>query len=480
MKHLFIVICLFINISVNAQVTWNMGMNITSSAYDNEHPRIVIDGSGNPMVIWGRLSDATVHFSKFDGTSWSTPLMVNSNNIQVATASWMGPDIASKGDTIYVVVKRIPENADTNRIFLYRSFNGGATFMSPVELAFIADSVSRFPTVAIDASGNPVIAYMKFNSTFGQSRWVVTKSTDYGLTFTTDIKASGWSGPTAEVCDCCPGSIVIDDNFSAMLYRDNLANLRDTWSGFSTDGAMSFNSGIAVDNNNWMISSCPASGPDAIVYGDTLYSVFMSSGTGSYRTYLSKTSIANQMLASVNALSASVPGLTQQNYPRIDRYGNSAGIVWKQNVSGISQLPLLLTNNINNGFPLAYDTVDLGDITNADIALADGKVYVVWQDDNSNTVKFRSGTFLTSTAINEQQTNEMSISPNPASHEVNIYTSFTEPFQIEIFDMAGRKLRTEIITSRNSKINLTLFQSGLYFIKLNQGSKHFIYKLVKL
>lgn len=48
---------------------------------------------------------------------------------------------------------------------------------------------------------------MKFNSSFKDSRWVVSKSTDFGLTFLQDIKASNWFG-SEEVCDCCPGVLI--------------------------------------------------------------------------------------------------------------------------------------------------------------------------------------------------------------------------------------------------------------------------------
>ncbi len=285
------------------------------------------------------------------------------------------------------------------------SFNGGASFNDPVRVDHISDSISRFPVVTTDATGNPIVGFMKFNLTFGDSRWVVTKSSDYGNTFTTDVKASGW-GDSDEVCDCCPGAIISSGNTTAMLYRDNNSNIRDIWTGISNNNATTFPSGFEIDNNNWMVMSCPSSGPDGVIIGDTLYSTFMSSGSGNYRAYLSKSSISTGAVSSMTHLTGTIIGLSQQNYPRIASDGTAMAIVWKQTVSGAAQLPILFTNDIANGFPASYDTVDLDYITNADVAMSNGKLFVVWQDDESGTVKYRSGTYTQiSTGINEVMEN---------------------------------------------------------------------------
>lgn len=428
MKYIFILFLTFLQLSLFAQkdIAWNMGMNIATNSYGNLHPRMSLDQAGNPLIVWGKMSDESVYFTRWNGTGFTTPVKLNPPGFTVATASWMGPDIASKGDTIYIVVKRTPEAADTNRIFIFTSFNGGVTFDPPVELAFIGDSISRFPTVDVDADGNPIVAFMKFNSSFMDSRWVVTKSADHGKTFSTDVKASGW-GNSAEVCDCCPGAIISDANRCAILYRNNKSNIRDSWVGISDNNASSFMSGSALENKNWMLMSCPSSGPDGVIIGDTLYATFMN-GNGGYRNYLSKSSIVSGALGNVTNLTGPISGLSQQNYPRIATDGKAAAIVWKQTVSGAAQLPILFTNDIANGFPASYDTVDLDNITNADIAMSNGKLFVVWQDDGSGTVKYRSGTYTqVSTGINEITENNFSFFPNPVIIAETKSINFTEP-----------------------------------------------------
>jgi hypothetical protein len=452
-------------------------MNISTNTYSNMHPRMTLDRSGNPLVIWGRMSDESVFFSKWNGTMFTTPVKLN-GTLTVASATWMGSDIASHGDTIYVVMKETPEADTASHIYMVKSFNGGMTFTSPLQVDNIADSVSRFPTVTTDATGNPIVAFMKFNPSFLDSRWVVTKSTDYGNTFSIDKKASGW-GSSAEVCDCCPGAIISEGNTCAMLYRNNNSNIRDSWTGISTNNATSFTSGFALENNNWMLMSCPSTGPDGVIIGDTLYSTFMNGGSGNYRTYLSKSSISTGAMSSVTNLTGTITGLSQQNYPRIATDGNAMAIVWKQTVSGAAQLPILFTNDIANGFPASYDTVDLADITNADVAMSNGNIFVVWEDDNSGTVKYRTGTYTQSTTgINEIAATEFSVYPNPTTDELNITSPDNKIFSLNIFNSLGEKIYSAQATS-NLQIETSNFANGLYFIQLNSQNKFYTQKFIK-
>ena len=191
-------------VSAQSGIVWISGMNISANAYSNMHPRMTLDRSGNPMVIWGRMSDESVFFSRWNGTAFTMPVKLN-GSLTIATASWMGPDIASYGETVYVEMKQTPEADTTSGIYMVRSFDGGQNFSLPYRIDNIADSVSRFPTVTTDATGNPLVAFMKFDAAFNDSRWVVTASNDYGNSFSTDAKASGW-GSSPAVCDCCPGA----------------------------------------------------------------------------------------------------------------------------------------------------------------------------------------------------------------------------------------------------------------------------------
>src|SRR5256885_15309548 len=101
MKKIFTLSLLAFSINVIAQsgITWTSGSNIAASALGNMHPRIALDGSGNPLVIWGNMTDQSVQFSTSNGTTFNAPMQLNPAWLTIATGSWMGPQIASHGDT---------------------------------------------------------------------------------------------------------------------------------------------------------------------------------------------------------------------------------------------------------------------------------------------------------------------------------------------------------------------------------------------
>ena len=162
------------------------------------------------------------------------------------------------------------------------------------------------------------------------------------------MKASGWSSPESTVCDCCPGSITCADYSVAMLYRDNNSNIRDDWAGISNNTGASFTGGIAIDSQNWYLPACPASGPDGVIVGDTLWSTFMNGVSGMKRVYYNKSSISAMVGSTAIPLTGSITGLTEQNYPRIATGGNALGIVWTQRVNGNDQCVLRFTAGLDS------------------------------------------------------------------------------------------------------------------------------------
>lgn len=448
-------------------ITWNMGMNIAPSSDGNAHPLITTNRNGNPLVIWNHSMKAM--FSRWNGTAFTMPVMLNPMGMMVAGADWMGPDIASHGDTVYVVFKEAPEGADTSNIYCMTSFNGGMTFSTPVQVDNINDSISRFPTVTTDDIGNPIIAFMKFDPMFGDARWVVVSSNDFGTTFSADVKASGWSSMTSTVCDCCPGAIACSGNSVAMMYRDNNSDIRDTWAGISNDKGSTFVGGMNIDQQNWNIPTCPSTGPDGVIIGDTLYATFMSTASGTAKVYFSKSSISTMTGSVAMPVTGMIPGLTLQNFPRMASDGTAMAVVWKQKVSGNDQCVLQFTNNIAMGLSAAYDTVDLNDIMNVDVALNNGTLFVIWQDNNSGTIKYRSGTYTSVTAIDENISQSFfSIFPNPSTGIVNV-ESETVIEEIIVTNLLGQIIYQSSPNEKNVKVNID--KIGTYFVNLRSGEE---------
>ncbi len=452
-------------------IAWSQTEDIAPSQYGNLHPRVRVDGSGNPVVIWG--NGTQVNFARIGGNGFTIPTALNPGSIPIFAASWAGPDLASHGDTVYVVFKETPEHA--GGIFIVHSFDGGANFSDPVRVDDTADSLSRFPAVATDANGNPLVAFMKFNPGWGSARYVLAKSEDYGNTFGADVLGSRFSG--GDVCDCCPASVTTSGSTAALLYRDNLNNLRNSWAGISLNGGDSFVGGIEIDNTDWMVGACPSSGPDGVIYGDSLYSVFMSAASGKALCYRSRASISNLQMESIEPLTANIMGLNLQNFPRIAASDKAVAILWTQSVNDSAQLAIQFTNNISDGFPSGYELLVEDNVMNADIAISSTEVYVVWEDMNSGTVKFKSGTYILSgvTDVKIQQ-EPVKIFPNPSS--AGLYIQFEKPdddaqVHYNIFNSQGQQLISGFGYAIDGVLNIdtSILSTGVHFIQINHHNQ---------
>ena len=176
-------------------------------------------------------------------------------------------------------------------------------------------------------------------------------------------------------------------------------------------------------------------------------------------------------------------GMTSQNYPRIATDGAAVAIVWKQVISGQSQLPILFTNDISLGFPAQYDSVDLNDITNADVAIRDGMIHIVWEDPNTGTVKYRSGTYGSVLGIDNPVHGEVNIYPNPAGDMVNIQipNEYSGNSTLSITDVLAKKISVSVLVLNNgqSTIDLNELMPGIYLLDLEVEREHFITRIVK-
>lgn len=476
MKFILSLLCTLISVqSFSQQIVWTSEQEVALPSDGNLHPRISVNNQGQPLIIWGKASSNECRFSRWNGSTFSSPLIVNPPSIPVFTASWAGPDIASKGDTIYIVFKETPE--DVNSIYIVSSFDGGLSFSSPSQVDFIAPDVSRFPTVTIDESGNPIVGFMKFDSNFSNARWVVVRSADYGNTFSSDVLASGWSG--GDVCDCCPASIVSQSNTVALLYRDNLSNLRDSWAGISYDNGVTFSGGWNIDQNNWMLQACPSTGPDGVIINDTLYSVFMNGASGSPKVYFSSSSIDSMQTALVIQLS----GNNSQNYPRVSSFNSALGVVWKETISGLNHGLIRFSSDINAGLSNVVDTIANEGVENIDIAVFNGIVYVVWQDDVSGTIKFRTGNFTPTSSITSFESTSGRIYPNPVSaNEIHIVLSGEQngDFNYEIENLLGQPIVSNQFHSVNGKATINfLLKPGFYILRIPTENSEMNFKFIK-
>jgi hypothetical protein len=461
---LLTLLSLWYSAAVGQTVTWSAPITIASGSHGNLFPRLVLDRSGDPMVVWGAVN-ANAYFSRWTGTGFSLPMAVNPSSIPVFTANWAGPEIGSHGDTVYVVFKQTPETDTASHIYLAHSFDAGQSFSAPVRVDHIGDSLSRFGSVTTDTNGHPIVGFMKFDQMFMEPRHVVARSFDHGMSFGPDVKAS--NNVTGEACDCCPAAIIHEKNNVAVLYRNNVNNKRTIWAGISYDAAGSFSEDISVDNTNWMIMGCPSSGPDGIVVGDTMYTVFRSSVSGS-RIYLAKADFYNHQFVSCNMFNGGNI-LTAQDYPRIAHSGDAAAGAWKQVESGVSKLCFSFTPAIQGGFATSYDTLFSSGVANLDMAMKDGDIHVVWGNSDDGTLMYRKGTYAPAGIDHLAGALPVDIFPNPATASVTIPLMHIR--SVVATDLQGRQF--ELIGSEaggNTIMSVKVLASGIYTLQLTDDN----------
>jgi hypothetical protein len=195
----------------------------------------------------------------------------------------------------------------------------------------------------------------------------------------------------------------------------------------------------------------------------------MSGASGDARCYISKASISMTSAGPDEPLADSLTGLSNQNYPRIASNGNRIGVVCRQTINGTGQLPFFYSDDITAD-PLnpAFDTIGSGNITNADVLLTQDAVHIVWQDDNSETVKYRSGLLpVLPTNIADASTKEsMAVYPVPA-HDYFIIRSTKKirPESIRLSDIAGRAVQVNFTVEPGGiRCSTASLGTGVYFL----------------
>lgn len=78
----------------------------------------------------------------------------------------------------------------------------------------------------------------------------------------------------------------------------------------------------------------------------------------------------------------------------------------------------------------------------------------------------------TVTGLNEfSELEVVIIYPNPSSDQINIFNTLGSSLQIEIFNVLGEKVKTFVIESGNTKMNVSDLNEGIYFLIYNRGSE---------
>lgn len=91
------------------------------------------------------------------------------------------------------------------------------------------------------------------------------------------------------------------------------------------------------------------------------------------------------------------------------------------------------------------------------------------------------GEKLVITGVSNFKTRDrLQVYPNPFTGEITVEYPGTENFTIEILNSGGQKVFVNNVSTRNRfQINLSVFPSGVYFVKAITGKKAMVQKIIK-
>lgn len=475
MRHIYLVVLMIIPFCSNAQqgISWEPEITVADGAtYGNIRPRLALTNDDTPVVVFGKPAGGELFVARGAGATFNVPVAILPAGLDSYLANWTGPDIGADGDNVVVVFKAEPY-LDGN-IYAVRSTDGGVTFSDTIRVDDYDLGQTWMPALDMDDAGNPQITYMTFDASGGDERIAVVSSLDGGLTYQPQQVVTASTSGVA--CDCCPPEMIANGAYRMAIFRNNISNIRDSWASLSEDSGATYNSSENLDLLNWMITSCPSTGPAGIIIGDSAYVVSASKGAGgNYRVYVSTTGLAGGLnLASVDPMDPPTDGPADtQNFPRISGVNDTLVMVWEEKEGPNSEIMCAVTTDGSAQSLASYksrvNSVLTGFQGKPDVIYQNGYVHVVFQDYLSGDLLYRRGQIVDVTGFGEEAFLDVELYPNPAKNSVNLVgTDLNEIAELHLINSVGETVKISYeFHADGIAIDLTSVESaGLYILEV--------------
>jgi len=464
-----VAILLVYNVSSSQTLNWSATQSISSSQNGYGRPRIVTTANNEPLIMWTKTSTPkSIKASKWNGSSFSTPFDIVPPAFE--PTGFIGPEIASKGDTVYVVfLSKLNYN---NIVMLITSFDGGLTFSDTVRVSGNSNTHKYgMPNIVVNTDGNPIISYMESSLTWTDWKQMVKVSSDFGNTFSPAFDVSDLA--PGEPCDCCKSSLVANGNEVFLLFRNDDMNVRNSYVAKSSDGGLTFTIVNDIDDANWVIGSCPSTSPQGVISGDSIIVVRRSGANSQNKLLLSAVNSTDLQYAynhNIDPISFGV-----QNFPEIAGNQDTIGVVWQDNrnssMNCFFSFSTIGASSIS-GSVIMNDTNNIGNQTDPDAAYANGRFHFVYTNGGVHEILYRSATFTNSTTIPELDNNQFRIYPNPTKEKIKISTHLKG--LVSIKNIEGKLLMQVEKKQENEIMDISFLPSGIYTVELQKQTTKFI------
>jgi BNR repeat-like domain len=212
-------------------------------------PAITKDNSGKLHVAYGTGDSIMYVYSTDNGSSFSSPALINVLP-QLAASHMRGPQIAASDKGLTVIACNEPGN-----IFSYTADDLGK--WSAGAKVNDVDTVSKEGLMALHAEKQNAFAVWldlrdKHNKIYG------AKSTDAGKTWSANKMI--YTSPDTTVCECCKPSVLVRGSHVYVMFRNWLNGNRDLYLVQSDDTGSTFGQAQKLGNGNWALDGCPMDG----------------------------------------------------------------------------------------------------------------------------------------------------------------------------------------------------------------------------
>jgi hypothetical protein len=306
-----LILFLILNISLSAKLFNVTKVNDNETATAQKSPSITASEDGTLFSAWidyrnNKLGE--IYFSKSDdnGLTWSKNKFIFNSDIPNSKFQRYAT-IGSYSNNIYLSwMSTINAKVD---VFFCKSTDRGDTFSNPI---IVTDDESKynqdFPVMAVDDKGGiHITAIDNRNLEQGKVNFaelMYTHSSDEGESWSKN-KIISKINSDAGACECCWPAIdtYTDTNGNttvSVLYRSNINNLRVSYLANSFDGGQNFETPIRIGFKDWIINSCPVSGP-SIFYDNNgiLHSTYKTINSVYYSSFDKNNIVRNETYIAV-------------------------------------------------------------------------------------------------------------------------------------------------------------------------------------
>lgn len=460
MKQLTLFTALIFSSIVYSQsaIVWSPPIEVAGSS-DAHRPRIELLPDNSPVLIWSQFSGSSTKdyfFSKWSGTDFASPVLLN--DVDILSYDWGGTEIVADGNTLYTVYKS--SNVTFGKVFIRRSLDGGTTWENKIQIEQ-PNELAMYPGVAAYDGNKVLVTYMTHGSGGINPQYIVRTSNDGGQTFSAGASVSANFGD--EACYCCPPAIVGNTDYQVMSFRNDENNIRDMKAGVSTDGGVTFSTQISLDDHNWTLSSCPATGGDLVLNGSQLYSTYMSKGTGDEMIYFVEDDLSDAN-SYTEAQAADLGTTTSMNHPHLSNYGDSVLIVWEHTDQGETDIWFnFSTDGMTNWqSSSAAPVFELSGVQNKpDVIIGtDASIHLVYHDTDLDRIMYTKGSF-SSVGANELELAQFRVHPNPATTQLTL-DGINPSSRYTISDAKG----SVFLAGYGNKVDVQQLAPGLYFVQV--------------